>query len=370
MKRNRKPKIGIITRPIDQGMSGSGFHLKHLVHHILEINDRFDIILIHYVKSENELYKNAKELIISKNPLIASLKLKSENFDLIHYSPLNILSPIWLKRTKKVATIHGGGGSQLFLRHMYGKIKLFRTKFIRPFYVRKMDYIFTVSNTSKNLINKNYGYDKNKIIITYNAADDDFRVYKQKPFEIKKKYGIEGPYIFHLSRFSERKNPWTILNGFKILREHKKDIKLVIGGDGWQNKEIIEFIRKNEIENDIIFTGFIPREDVVKLLNLAEIFVFPSLFEGFGIPNLEAMACGCPVITSDAFAIPEIVGNAALILDNNKDPVELANKLIKVLEDENLRKNLIAKGLERVKLYSWKESAKIVLETYEKSLEN
>lgn len=370
MSRKKRPKVGIITRPIDQGMSGSGFHLKHLVQHILEINDRFDIVLIHYVKNKNEIYRSAKELIIPMNPLTASLKIQSEKFNLVHYSPLNILSPIWLRKTKRVATIHGGGGSQILLRHFYGKVELFRTKFIRPFYVKKMDYIFTVSNTSKNLITKNYGYDENKIIITYNAADDDFKVYKQKPDEIKKKYGIKGPYIFHLSRFSERKNPWTILNAFKILRDQQKDIKFVIGGNGWQNREILEFIRKNEIENNIIFTGFIPRDDVVKLLNLAEVFVFPSLFEGFGIPNLEAMACGCPVITSDAFAIPEIVGNAALILHNKKDPVELANTLITVLEDENLRKNLIAKGLERVKLYTWKESARTVLETYEKSLEN
>lgn len=367
---NKKPKIGIMTRPIDQGTSGSGMHLKYLVDHILKLNDKFNIVLIHYKKNDNDLYKQVNELIIPKNPIFASIKLKKANFDLIHYTPLNILSPIWIKKFKKVATIHGGGGSQLLLPHLYGKIKLFRTKVVKPYYAKKMDYIFTGSKISKLLIINRYNFEKNKICLTYSAVDDDFRIFKKKPIDIKLKLGINTPCIFHLSKFSGRKNPWTILKAFKILKERNKDISLVIGGSGWKNKEVINFTKKNKIEENVIFTGFISRDDVITLLNIAEIFIFPSLFEGFGIPNLEAMACGCPVVTSNVFAIPEIVGDAALILKNNKDPVELADKVIEILEDEALRKSLIQKGLERVKLYSWRESAKIVLDTYEKCLEN
>ena len=97
-------------------------------------------------------------------------------------------------------------------------------------------------------------------------------------------------------------------------------------------------------------------------------FLFPSFFEGFGMPNLEAMACGCPVITSKAFAIPEIVDDSALILKDNSDPTELADKIIQLLNDEILRKNLIKKGLERIKLYSWEKSASTVLDIYKKCL--
>ena len=141
-----------------------------------------------------------------------------------------------------------------------------------------------------------------------------------------------------------------------------------MGGSGWKNKEVIEFARQHNMLNDIIFTGFIPRRDFIGLLNMAEIFVFPSFFEGFGMPNLEAMACGCPVITSNAFAIPEIVGDAALILKNNSDHSELARKMVAALENDTLRLSLIKKGLERVKLYSWKESAQTVLNIYDKCL--
>ncbi|MFX0043508.1 MAG: glycosyltransferase family 4 protein [Candidatus Hodarchaeota archaeon] len=366
MKFSKKPKVGIFTRPIDQGTSGSGSHLRQLVKYILEINDRFNIVLIHYAKNDNEIYRKADELIISMNPIIATPKLLRENFDILHFSPLTILSPIWLKRPKKVATIHGGGA--LFLPDQFSKLKIFHSQIIRPYYARKLDYIFTVSKTTKNLIINHHRVNEKKIRLTHNAVDEDFKVSKEEPFRTREKYGIKNQFIFHLSKYSPRKNPWTILNAFKILKENYKDIQLVIAGTGWKNQEVLEFIVKNHIKKDIIFTGFASRQDVIDLLNMAEIFLFPSLFEGFGIPNLEAMACGCPVITSNAFAIPEIVGDAALILNDNMDPIELSNKVIHILEDENLRKSLIKKGLERVKSYSWKESARTVLNTYDECL--
>jgi len=368
MPLNNKPKVGIFTKPIDQGTSGSGSHLRQLINHILDINDRFNIILIHHYKNNKEIYKRTDELIIPINPVIASIKLIKENFDILHFSPLTILSPVWLKKPKKIATIHGGGADELYFSLHYSIIKTLHAKTIRPYYARKLDYIFTVSRITKSQIINYYRINKDKIWLTYNAVDDDFKVYKKKPIELNKKYGIDSPFIFHLSKYSIRKNPWTLLKAFQTLKKKNKSIKLVLGGSGWKNKEVIEFAIQQNILKDIIFTGFIPRKDVSGLLNLAEIFVFPSFFEGFGMPNLEAMACGCPVITSNAFAIPEIVGDAALILKNNSDHGELASKIIKVLENDNLRINLIRKGLERVKLFSWKESAQTVLNIYDKCL--
>ena len=368
MPLNRKPKVGIFTKPIDQGTSGSGSHLRQLVNHILDINDKFNIILIHHSKNNKEIYKRTDELIIPINPVSASIKLMKENFDILHFSPLTILSPVWLKKPKKIATIHGGGAYELYYSLQLSIIKKLHARTIRPLYARKLEYIFTVSRITKSQIINYYRVNKDKIWLTYNAVDDDFKVYQKKPIELKIKYGIDSPFIFHLSRYGIRKNPWTLLKAFQTLRKKKELIKLVLGGSGWKNKEVVEYARKQNMLNDIIFTGFIPRNDFIGLLNLAEVFVFPSFFEGFGMPNLEAMACGCPVITSNAFAIPEIVGDAALILKNNSDHDELASKIIEVLENDDLRRILIGKGLERVKLYSWKESAQTVLNIYDKCL--
>ncbi|MFX1500237.1 MAG: glycosyltransferase family 4 protein [Promethearchaeota archaeon] len=361
-----KPKVGIFTKPIDQGTSGSGAHLYNLVNHILDLNTKFDIVLIHHHKNKNKIYKRTSELIISTNLLKMTIKLIQNNFDILHFSPLTILSPIWLRKPKKVATIHGGGA--IFLPDQFSRLKIFHSKIIRPFYARKLDYIFTVSKTTRNLIINHHRVKKEKVKLTYNAIDEEFRVYDNDPKEIKSKFGIISPYIFHLSKYSVRKNPWTILRAFKILKEKQRDLQLVIGGSGWKNEDIINFAKKCKIEKDLLLLGFISKEDYIKLLNAAELFVFPSFFEGFGIPNLEAMACGCPVITSKAFAIPEIVGDAALLLEDISNPEELAKKINLLLRDIKLRDDLIKKGFTRSKSFSWEKSAQTVLKIYERCL--
>ncbi|MBY8989915.1 MAG: glycosyltransferase family 4 protein [Candidatus Lokiarchaeota archaeon] len=361
-----KPKIGIFTRPIDQGTSGSGSHLRQLVSHILKLNKNFNIVLIHYSKNDHEIYEKTTELIIPKNPLLAHFKLKKENFDILHYYPLTILSPVWLKKPKKLTTVHGGGAAELYFPDQFNKLKRIHSKLIKPVYFRKMDYIFSGSNAGKNFVTYQYGVRENRVFFTHSAVDKDFRVYEKKSEKINEKYGIDSHFIFHLSKFSERKNPWTILKAFSIINREKKDLMLVLGGKGWKNSRVLQFAKNEKILDNIIFTGFLPVNDVINLLNNAEMFLFPSFFEGFGMPNLEAMACGCPVITSKAFAIPEIVGDSALILKDNSDPTELADKIIQLLSDEVLRKTLIKKGLERIKLYSWEESALTVLDIYKK----
>lgn len=360
----KKPKVGIFTKPIDQGTSGSGSHLQQLINHVLKINNNFNIVFIHYEKKDKGIYTDNKQLIIPKNPITASIKLKKYDFDIIHYSPLTVFSPILLKEPIKVATIHGA--APYFLPQQYSKIKVWHEKFIRPFYARRMDYIFTVSKTSKEFISEQYKVEKDKIGITYNAVQDDFKMYDERLLNVREKYNIKGPFVFHLSKFSERKNPWTILKSFKILKEANKKIKLVLAGKGWKNKGTVGFITKHGLKDSVIFPGFISRKDIIEFLNTAEVFIFPSFYEGCGMPNLEAMACGCPVITSDAFAIPEIVGEAALLLSAKTDADELANKIRKIMRDDNLRDELINKGLKQVQLYSWEESAKTVLNIYSK----
>jgi glycosyltransferase involved in cell wall biosynthesis len=143
-------------------------------------------------------------------------------------------------------------------------------------------------------------------------------------------------------------------------------MKLVIAGGKWNNTEVADELQRLGIENKVILTGFVGEEEAVRLYNGAEAFIFPSLAEGFGMPNIEAMACGCPVITSGIFAIPEVVGDAALLMKDPKDAQDLADKLEILTSNEDLKEDLIARGLERAKRYrSWEPSAKKLLEVYE-----
>jgi len=361
-------KVGIFTRPIDQQTSGSGSHLRQMVKYILKLNTKFEIYLIHYRKLDFDIYKNINEIIIPRNPILAANILRQYNFNVLHYSPLSIFSPIWGLKGKKIATIHGA--SEHFLPNQYNLLSVLHKKYIVKYYAQKMNYIFTVSKESKSFIHQNYKIPLNNIKLTYNSVDKDYKKLSQLNISklIFTKYSISNRYIIHISKYSERKNPWVILKAFyffrKLSNENRK-IKLVIVGSGWNNMEVMKFIRKHNIIDYIILTGFAPKHELVSLLNLAEAFIFPSLYEGCGMPNLEAMACGCPVITSRAFAIPEIVGNAALMLDDNTNHRELGLKINTLLTNEKLRLNLIQKGYERVRLYSWETSASIALSIYE-----
>jgi glycosyltransferase involved in cell wall biosynthesis len=141
--------------------------------------------------------------------------------------------------------------------------------------------------------------------------------------------------------------------------------KLVIGGTRWDNPEVTRYLKRAGISNQVIRTGFLKEEEAVAFYNYAAAFLFPSLAEGFGMPNLEAMACGCPVITSNVFAIPEVVGDAAMVLKNPLDPDALALAIWRVLYELPLRKRLIDRGLARVRQFDWDESARKVMEVYE-----
>lgn len=362
-------KIGIFTRPIDQGTSGSGSHLEQLVTHILKQNRDFDIEFIHYSKKRDKaIYNGVKDIVIPRNPFKASKILKKECFDLLHYSPLTAFAPIWIRGIKKVATIHGA--APLFLPKQYSLVKKLHDKYLRTIFSRNMDHIFTVSKASKKYLEEDYRLAESNVSITYNAVDEIFRELDVTDREINGyNFDSSNRYIFHLSKYSTRKNPEVILRSFKRVYNRADNIKLILAGSGWDNPKVREYLEDNSLTDRVIFPGFLSREDIVKLFNISNLFLFPSFYEGFGMPNIEAMACGCPVITSNVFAIPEVVGDAALILDNNTDPDELTEKIFTLLENPTLVEELRVKGLKRVKDFSWEESANHVLKIYKELTE-
>jgi glycosyltransferase involved in cell wall biosynthesis len=362
-----KYRVGLFTRPIDQGTSGSGSHLREIASRLVKADSNIQIVFIHYEhRNDILLYKDHEEIIIPRNPLKASKVLKKANLDILHYNPLTIFSPLALK-IKKVATIHGA--APLFLKEQYPLKTYLHEKWIVPFYGRKMDYVFSVSTTTKRFLTEVYNIPENKIEVVYNAVDPSFRVNKKSKPNILADQ-LNTPFIFHLSKFSKRKNPWTILKGFQHLKSKGYPHKLVLGGKGWNNEEVQSFLTKNNLHDSILFTGFILKKQIIELMNKAEIFLFPSFYEGFGMPNLEAMACGCPVITSRCFAIPEIVENNALLLDRPDNWTQLGDLMIHLIENKNEKKELIKKGLLRVKDFSWDKSVQTIIDTYKILLED
>lgn len=230
----------------------------------------------------------------------------------------------------------------------------------------RFDKIVAVSENTKRDIVDLCGVEPEKIKVIYSGAED---IYKQNHEleNIRKKYDLPEKFILFLGTVEPRKNIDGLIGAYEILREKNGDLaqyKLVIaGGRGWKSKEIYKRRENSKYRSDIKFLGYIEKKDKVYLYNLASLFVYPSFYEGFGFPPLEAMACGTPIITGLSSSLPEIIGNAGLMVDpyNTND---LAVAMEKVLTDDDLRNNLIQKGLERVKNFSWEKAAENYLKLF------
>ena len=178
--------------------------------------------------------------------------------------------------------------------------------------------------------------------------------------EVKKKYGIAKPFILYLGTLEPRKNVPAVLKAYAGL-PNRRDFNLVLAGKkGWLYEEIFRTVGDLGLEEDVIFTGYVPEEDRPKLMSAAEVFVFPSFFEGFGMPVVEAQACGTPVIASNTTSLPEAVGDGGVLVDP-KNISQLAEALEEVLSSGSLREKLVKKGLANARRFNWEDSgAKIV----------
>lgn len=367
--KHSRPRIAVFTKPLDNWNSGSGHHLQEILNAVLDqAADRFDFTFVHYRPSGNPIYKRGVgELIVPRNPLRSAAILRRERFDIVHYSPLTVFSPIWGVPGRKMATIHGA--EQLLVPQFFGKIELAHELIVVPPYMRRMDAIITVSETSALFFVDRYRVDPDRITVCYNGLGPAYRVLEESELSAAKRYGIEGPFVLHVSRFSERKNPWTLLDAFaRLVEEYDLPHCLVCVGGGWGDEAVLDRVRALGIGERFVAPGFLPERDIVELMNAASAFVFPSLAEGFGMPNVEAMACGCPVVTTPGFAVREIVGDAAIVVEDPLDPVALSEALRAVLTDEGLRSRLVERGFARTPLFSWDKAARIMLGVYERLL--
>lgn len=228
--------------------------------------------------------------------------------------------------------------------------------------VKKVKHIFAISESTKNDIIETYHVPADKITVTYPGYDKerfDIKKLRDKDIKrIKRSYGISGEYLLFLGTLKPSKNIEGLLEAHSILISQYPNIQLVIAGKkGWLYETIFKKVRDLGLENKVIFTDFVPDEDVAGLVSGAEVFVLPSFWEGFGIPVVEAMACGVPVVVSNMGSLPEVVGEAGIIVDP-ASPEEIAKGIKKAIEN---RDELSKKGLEQVKKFSWEDCAKKTL---------
>ena len=282
----------------------------------------------------------------------------------IFFSPVGCL-PLYCP-CKTVATIHDV--TPLVSKDFFTTQARISYKLHTSHTIKRADRIITISECTKKDIISFFHADPDKISVVY-AAHDPKQYYPRvdlaQRMEIMQRYHINTNYILYVGTLEPRKNIARLIEAFSLVKKWGLGHKLVIAGQkGWLYEMIVGSVQRFGLQNEVIFTGYVNEADVPVLMSNADVFVFPSLYEGFGLPPLEAMACGTPVITSNVASLPEVVGDAAILV-NPRDVFEMATAMHRVLSDAAIQLQMRQKGLERAKLFSGEKEAQQILEVFE-----
>ncbi len=296
-------------------------------------------------------------------PIVLPRELFRRPVDVLHTH--YTLPPGVPKSTRTVVTVHDI--SWEFHPELYNTRRLLRLKTTVPWSARKADRILAVSHAVKDALVQLYGIDANKIVVTHLAASQKFHPQDEAPCRqrIRERYGVDGRFILFVGNMTPRKNLIRVLRAFAWLRRERRiEERLVVAGPGIRNSNLFQSaLDRLQLRDGIVCTGHLYEDDLPDLYNAAEVFLFPSVYEAFGLPTLEAMACGTPVIASKRPAFPEIAGDAALLVDP-QNWESIAAGIEQVLSNASLSHGLRAAGLKRAAEFDWKTTAAETLAVY------
>jgi glycosyltransferase involved in cell wall biosynthesis len=365
--------VGIVTAPLDFGPSGPNVYLENLCHALLDLEcTELNLSLIHYKKSDKSIYDRTQEVILPRTPILFERGMKDLDLDLLHYNYIPYKRPlVFGLSVNTVVTIHG---DLMFALPEYAPRKFrYLSKPILKLYAAlglldRIDSYITVSETLAKNIHGALSIPSAKLTTVYSGVDEQYHPTDEPMSELEAAYRITQPYLLNVNNYMRKKNRDTLLRAFAQLRESHSDLKLVLAGGGWGGSKIGETIRSLGLQSVVTNLGFVPEEDLPMLYSGAEALVNPTLHETFGLTNLEAMACGCPVVTSDRFAVPEIVGNGAALVSEPLCPDAVAEATDELLTNNQLRSTLVQRGRDRAMEFSWKRTAKGVLDVYQETV--
>jgi glycosyltransferase involved in cell wall biosynthesis len=352
-------------------LGGVVVYTRNIIENLLKIDKKNEYVFLYNTPSligTYSKYKNVKEIAINiQNKLLWDQigvpgVARSEKIDILFNPKLSI--PLFAP-SKKVFTLHGL--EQFALPNVFKLYDHIYFRIMTPLYCRRANAIIVMTDTGKNDLIKYLNVRSDKINVIYESYHERFEVPKneEKILAIKQKYNLPEKYIFFIGGITPLKNFSNIIKAYKIIN-NKIPGKLVIAGfKRWKYAGDLGLIKRLKLQNDVITLGFVPDEDLPYLYSSAQCLVFPSLYEGFGIPVLEAQASGCPVICSKTGCTPEVSGGAALLV-NPYNCKEIAQSINDILDKKDLKEKLIADGLENIKKYNWARTAKRTLELFEK----
>lgn len=375
-------KIGIDIRLIGKQRTGDEAVFFNLTRSIAEIDNKNEYLLFTDLMDEEKISEIAKKLEIGdkKNFRIVSVPTKNRFFwnfwdlpKVLRKSPVDVyltqyITPFFVpKKTKIVTIVHDISFN--FFPQFIKKSDLFFLKILIPLSLKRADKILGVSEFTKNEIIGFYETDPAKVDFFHNAVSEDFeKDFSDEESEaVRKKYALPEKYILYLGTLQPRKNIPFLIESYASIKNKLGDSKLVLAGNRKAHNfdvRIDEVIRKNNLEGSVVFAGFIDDADKFAVYRSAHVFAFPSLYEGFGIPVLEAFSAGTPVICSDIPSLRE-VGEKGALFEDPLDVDKFSASLYDISVDDNLRNNLASSGRMRVGFFSWKKTAEKVISVFE-----
>lgn len=376
-------KIGFDISPVqrwDNRFRGIGCYIYNLVENLISIDSKNEYIFFTFKKSngengvkswfselKNRAKTNLKFLEISRsssllNRFLLSREVTRHKIDIFHF-PVQLNLP-WVRFYKSIVTIHD------LIPFLFSKDYLpgMRDKL---FYFLEMKIncgapmIIAVSKSTKKDIIKLFGVPEDKIRVIYNGKKESFKPIKDRALldKIKAQYSINGEFLMYVGGADKRKNISRMLKAFQAFKVRSpNNLKLSVVGK-INIDELKKTIRNESLFTDVIFTDYVNEEDLILLYNASEFVIFPSLYEGFGLPAVEAMACGKAVITSNNSSLPEVVGNAGLYI-NPRSEDEITETIHLLWRDKSLREKLGEKGIKRARMFGWKKTALQTLRVY------
>jgi glycosyltransferase involved in cell wall biosynthesis len=362
-------RVGIDARLVYYSQAGIGQYIIHLVDGLAKVDSQSEYVLLQSRKDDTTILERPNFRRVSLwTPSHHRLERYALNVELMRLGLDVLHSPDFIPphrpTCKSVITVH----DLAFLLYPH-----FLTKESARYYghideaVRWTDHIIAVSESTRRDTVQHLGVEENKITVVYEAANPIFRPIDraQAQQQVRDQYGVNGPFILFVSTIEPRKNVPTLVQALWQLMEcYKEDVHLVLaGGKGWLFEDAFAIVEELQMDDRVHFVGRVSSEDLLYLYNAAEMLAHPAFYEGFGLPPLEAMACGLPVIVSNVASLPEVVGDAGILIDPH-DVDELTVAMWRVLNDSELNQEMKEKGLRQAGRFSWERAARETLEIY------
>ncbi len=366
-------KVGITTAFFRNYRAGTWVYAKNLVQAMdgLAAGDRgfftvdyLDVPITGLANIRHRRYggvMNTPAKIVWPN-LILPDRAGRDGFDLIHATThYGTFVPCRYKNVITVTDV-----SPLLHPETHGRLQGMYHRHIFPQVLKRADAVVTISASSKKDIVSCCGIGEDKVHVIHLGVEARFVPGVGGDSEVARR--LPDRYILNIGTLEARKNLPRLLEAFAVARKKGLDRKLLIGGAaGWRLSNLAAVVEKHRLEEDVVFLGYVKDEELPILYGRAEFFVYPSLYEGFGLPILEAMACGTPVITSDCSSMPEVAGEAAMLVDPY-DVTALAEKMLALASDKELVLSLRSRGIERARLFSWEKTAEETIALYERTI--